>query len=188
MLLEFQGVMNSSTSTLGEANVLKCELAAEVLLSSGSLRLCVTGSSMLPAIWPGDTLVIERVASHDVREGDIALFRRERRIFAHRVVGKNVDPGGGTILTRGDAMPQCDPPVPTSDLLGRVVLILREGKRMKPARALRLSERAVAAGFRYSPVAARVFVRVHGMLQKLHGPSSISTSRMPTSRVQIASL
>jgi len=175
-------------SIFNAVNALKCELAGEVLRSFGNLHLKVTGSSMLPAVWPGDTLVIERVASHEVRQGDIALFRRERRIFAHRVVGKNVDPGGETILTRGDSMPQCDPPVPNSDLLGRVCFILRDGKQRKPARALRLSERAAAAGFRCSPVAARVFVRVHGMLQKLHGPSSIPTSRMPTSRVQIASL
>ena len=43
-----------------ELEAVKCELAAEVLRSSGELRLRVTGSSMLPAVWPGDELTIRR--------------------------------------------------------------------------------------------------------------------------------
>jgi len=39
---------------------LGCELAAEVLRSSGRLRLRATGTSMLPAVWPGDVLSVCR--------------------------------------------------------------------------------------------------------------------------------
>src|ERR1700758_403813 len=71
-----------------DAHALKCELAGEVLRSSGKLRLRVTGCSMLPAVWPGDTLFVERTTRESVEEGDIVLYERDRRFFVHRVVRK----------------------------------------------------------------------------------------------------
>ncbi len=158
--------------------------------SSGSLRLRVTGWSMLPTIWPGDTLVIEQASGDQVLEGDIVLFSSGRRFVAHRVVAS----GNGSaasrvqtstvqtsrIQTQGDAVPRPDAPLAASDLLGKVSFILREGRIIEPSRRLCFSERAVAAGFRRSSCAARVLVRVSGMLQRLHGPSSIQTSRVQT--------
>jgi len=148
-----------------DAHAVKCELAGEVLRSSGILRLRVTGWSMLPTVWPGDTLVIERVDSDAVCEGDIVLFNRERRLFAHRVVTKSGSDGDTRILTRGDAMPQPDPLVSDRDLLGRVKHIVRNGKCIEPSRNPRLSERAVSALVRRSEIAARVVVGVHGLRQ-----------------------
>jgi signal peptidase I len=155
--------MKSPPLTLDEAHALKCELASEVLRSSGTLRLRVMGWSMLPAIWPGDTLVIECVDNGVVSEGDIILFSRDRRLFAHRVVTSHN--GDAQILTRGDAMPQPDPPVSKCDFLGKVAFILRNGKRIEPSRTPRLSEQAVSALVRNSEIAARVVVGAHGMRQ-----------------------
>jgi hypothetical protein len=45
-----QAARATSRETLG------CELAAEVIRSFGRVRLRATGTSMLPAIWPGDVL------------------------------------------------------------------------------------------------------------------------------------
>jgi signal peptidase len=150
---------------LGEAHAVKCELAGEVLRSHGTLRLRVMGWSMLPAVWPGDVLVIERVDSGAVSEGDIVLFGRDRRLFAHRVVNKSSPARDTKILTRGDAMLRSDPPVSDRDLLGKVSFIVRNGKCIEPSRTVRLSERAVAALVRNSEIAARVVVGVHGMQQ-----------------------
>jgi signal peptidase len=80
--------MNQTATACGATarETLGCELAAEVLRSSGRLRLRATGASMLPAVWPGDIL---SVRSHDVVEalpGDIVLFGREGTLVAHRVV------------------------------------------------------------------------------------------------------
>jgi hypothetical protein len=108
--------------------------------------------------------MIERVDSKAVSEGDIVLCSRNRRFSAHRVVGKGCR--DSTILTRGDAMAQPDPPVPSRDLLGKVAFILRNGKCIEPSRTLRSSERAVAALVRHSDMAARVVVGVHGMTQR----------------------
>lgn len=155
--------MISSVSILGEVNALKCELAGEVLRSTGTLRLRVSGCSMLPTIWPGDTLVIERASSGDVFDGDIVMFSNGRRFVAHRVVTKNKEWGDSMVQTQGDAVPHPDSPVARGDLLGKVSYILRHGRRIKPSKSLCFSERAVAAVFRRSEIAARVVVRVHRM-------------------------
>jgi signal peptidase I len=159
--------MNPTAASLTDAHAVKCELAGEVLHSSGSLRLGVTGWSMLPSVWPGDTLVIERANHSAVSEGDIVLFRRDRRLFAHRIVKRNGAAGNAEILTRGDALPRPDPPLTGRDLLGKVRFIVRNGKCIEPSRTPRLSQRAVAALVRNSEFAARVVVGVHGMRQKL---------------------
>jgi len=163
--------MSSATSS-DAAHALKCELAAESLRSSGTLRLQVAGWSMLPSVWPGDTLVVESVSSNAVSQGDIVLFGRDRRLFAHRVVAKGSAPGGA-ILTRGDAMPAPDSPVSDKELLGKVSFIVRNGRCIEPSRSLRISERAVAAFVRSSEIAARVVVGVHGMHQDFTGSSII---------------
>src|SRR5258708_31630032 len=81
------------------AHSVKCELAGEVLRSSGRLRLRVTGWSMLPTVMPGDTLIVDLV-NGAVSRGDIVLFNRNQRLFAHRVVSTPVD-GPGEIITQG---------------------------------------------------------------------------------------
>lgn len=142
---------------------MKCELATEVLRSSGNLRLQVTGWSMLPTVWPGDTLLIERVSSSSISEGDIILFGRERRLFAHRVVAKDVQ-RYSPMLTRGDAMKMPDPPVHEHEILGKVCCIVRNGKQIQPRTSVRLCDRAVAGLVRFSDVSARVVVGVHDLI------------------------
>lgn len=169
--------MTSSASILGEANALKCELATEVLRSSGTLHLRVTGSSMLPTIMAGDTLAIQRSSQDAVSVGDIVLFGRDRRLFVHRVVAKSA-PQHGTVVTRGDAMPVLDLPVSEADLLGRVTLILRNGNAVKPRRTLRFSERVIAFLARRSTSAVRLVVGIHCLLQ------SFRQSQMRATQIQ----
>ena len=156
-------------------HALKCGLAVEVLRSSGTLHLRVIGWSMLPTVRPGDTLVVERLAGDEVFDGDIVLFSNGRRFVAHRVVAGTRRSGSSNVQTQGDAVPHLDSPVPGESLLGKVSFIVRNGKRIPPRKNLRFPERAVAAVFRRSPLAARVFVGVHGLRQTSQGPSQIQT-------------
>jgi signal peptidase I len=174
-------MISPSESWLSESHALKCELAGEVLRSSGQLRLQVTGWSMLPSIWPGDVLLIERASPAEVSEGDIVLYRLDRRLMVHRVVAKVSAPGDVTLLTRGDAMPATDPSLPDSALLGRVSLIVRNGRNIRPKKSPGISQRATAALVQHSGLAARVVVRVHDMLQ----PSKVQASQVQTAQVQI---
>lgn len=151
--------MKSSAAALTHA--IKCDLASEVLLSSGTLRICVTGWSMFPVVRPGDTLRIDRAVSDDVGEGDIVLFARNRRFFVHRVVKKSTR--DSSLQTRGDAMAQPDPPLADSELLGKVALILRDGKSVNPRRKKTLAQRAVSALIGRSATTAWATARVHGI-------------------------
>ena len=142
-----------------DVHALKCELAADVLRSGGTLRLRVTGWSMLPAVWPGDTLLVESADPGTTRKGDIVLFGLERRLFVHRVVKKL---GDVKFVTRGDAMSVPDPVIDQHELLGRVSSIQRNGRCIAPRRKRSFSERAIAGLVRNSQIAARVLVGVCG--------------------------
>jgi hypothetical protein len=148
---------------------LKCELATESLRLSGILRLKVSGWSMLPTIWPGDTLVISRLDDRELFSGEIALYRREGRLIVHRVLSKSTG-SIHQVLTRGDAMLQRDHPVSDKDLLGKVDFILRNGRKIEPSRNLRLTQCAVAGLAQRSEVGARVIVGI----QQLYGTLQIS--------------
>lgn len=121
---------------------------------------------MLPTIFPGDTLMIEPTDTGRLGKGDIVLFRRDRRLFVHRVSEKCGSAQDRQIVTRGDGMFQPDPPVPASDLLGKVSFVVRDGRCLKPAKSLGLSGSAVAALVRRSSSAARVVVGVHKMSRR----------------------
>ena len=152
----------NSPAAASDIRALTCEMAAEVLRSCGSLCTRVTGRSMLPTIWPGDTLMIKRTTGNDVAEGDIVWFRRGDRFVVHRVVKKNTS----TIMTRGDAMPQPDPPVSGRDLFGKVAFIMRNGKCIAPSKSLSLSERTVAKMIQRSHIVARIIVGAHQMIER----------------------
>jgi len=147
-----------------ETHAVKCELAADVLRSYGTLRLQVTGCSMFPAVRPGDVLVIHRTPVSAVAHGDIVLFARDRRLFAHRVVASH-NPTGSWLLTQGDAMPSPDAPISEDEVLGRVASIVRGREYILPRQTSRTVERWVGKLVYRSGVAARVIVRLHGLLQ-----------------------
>jgi signal peptidase I len=155
------------TSGSEEITAVKCELAAEVLRSSGKLRLQVTGWSMLPAILPGDTLMIERANGEQISSGDIVLFQRHGRVFAHRVVSKSGHAEDMQIFTQGDGMAWPDPAVSESQLLGKVNFIVRDGRLIEPGNNLGFSQRAVAALVRRSHSAARIVAGIHGRRRSL---------------------
>ena len=157
--------MNHGMKHHDKAHALKCELAMETLRAERRLKIRVTGWSMLPTIWPGDTLVIEQSDPAAVGEGDIVLFDWDQRLIAHRVVAKKGDLEPWEILTQGDSMKTSDPCIAPNKILGRVSFIIRNRKLVKPRRTLRISERAVAALARHSVMVSRVLVGVHSFRQ-----------------------
>jgi hypothetical protein len=118
---------------------------------------------MLPAIWPGDALVVEPSTCSNVALGDIVLFSNAYRFVAHRVVEKSGEAETGQVWTRGDATSTGDAPIRPGQILGKVSFIVRNGKCFEPKKSLRRSERALATLLRRSETAARVIVGVHGL-------------------------
>lgn len=148
-------------------HALRCELAGEVLSSSGTMRLRATGWSMLPTIVQGDVLVFAPTNRDELSEGDIVLFGRNERLFAHRVLSISRGHRDGHILTQGDALPTPDLPVADSELIGRVSRIERNGRQIKPVRALGFSDGAIAAVLRRSRSVVRVVFKILRMRQSL---------------------
>ncbi len=150
-------------SISGESHALKCELAAEVLRSTGRLTLKVTGSSMLPSVFPGDTLIIERADLSATQNGDILIIGRDGRLLAHRLMDTVTSSDRAAALTKGDALTYSDPVAEDDKVLGKVSLVVRNGKAVQPRRKLRLAERTVAALVRRSELATRLIMAVHNL-------------------------
>ncbi len=111
---------------------LEGELFLEVLKSCGQAKLAVTGTSMFPAIRPGDMLEVRGQSMAEISPGDVVLCKRDEGFLAHRVVKKVSVKEGTVLITRGDALRAPDPPVSPEELLGRVTAILRGGRRLDP--------------------------------------------------------
>ncbi|HTA50511.1 MAG TPA: hypothetical protein VK930_13745 [Verrucomicrobiae bacterium] len=152
-------------ASVGRAHALKCELAGEVLRSFGSLRFKATGWSMLPSVWPGDTLVIERVSPDRVRVGDLMLVGRDSRLCAHRIVSVAEGCGGPRWITQGDANTAPDQPVNENDLLGRVAYLVRAGKLIPVPAELSVVDHLIAKIVRRSKTAARALVYLHRVVE-----------------------
>ena len=137
------------------ASVLRTELAAEVLHGFGTARIRVQGTSMLPSLRPGDEIELQCVSSRQIEISDVVAYRRDGRLFVHRVVEKN---SLQELVTRGDTLPQPDAPVCESELLGLVSAVRRDGENVTFHSSF--AQRATAALFRRSQLCAAVFLKV----------------------------
>ncbi len=89
------------------------------------VRMTVTGASMLPFILDGDPVEIERVRRSPVL-GDVVLVRLPGERYAlHRVVRIECN----AFFLRGDAQRHSEGPVMLSDILGKVVVCQRRGRK-----------------------------------------------------------
>jgi len=138
-----------------------CELVAEALRAGAETQVRVMGTSMLPALWPGDILVVR--GGLPVTPGDVVLFMRCGRLFAHRLVRHSA----GELITRGDALAHCDPPVQVSELLGVMVGVVRRGLGRLPARSPSVVQRLAALAIRRSELIYRLALRWHSARSRL---------------------
>ncbi|MGD0336674.1 MAG: hypothetical protein ABSB18_06195 [Candidatus Omnitrophota bacterium] len=93
------------------------------------------GICMYPCIRPRDTLYIEPRSIGEVKVGDIAVYRRYNRLFAHRTIAKGNDNGRDYIITRSDtAKFGNDGPGFNQDILGIVTRIERKERTFDTAR------------------------------------------------------
>jgi signal peptidase I len=113
-------------------------LVEEVVRSIGEVRLRVLGTSMAPAMLPGDLVSIRRVSLDEISLGEVVLFAQNGRLFVHRVMGRNEVSAAGNpekpcLITRGDRLRHDDPPVSSREFLGRVVSIERDNRNIELA-------------------------------------------------------
>lgn len=145
---------------------LKRQLVAETLRQFSEVRFVAHGTSMLPSIYPGDCLVITAFASAPPRRGDVVLSLRSSEFRVHRIVDI-LTPGPAPLyMTRGDALLEDDPPVPSAELLGRVTALLRHGKPVAVAFPDGLGHRFLRYIVRRSRAAALLLLGWHALLSR----------------------
>jgi signal peptidase I len=107
---------------------LHAEMLADVLRSGGTVTLRVFGGSMWPWLRSGDAISVRREDSARIHPGEVVLFVREGRLFAHRVIRKLARDGRAVLITKGDALPRADAPLEAAELLGSVFRVRRAGR------------------------------------------------------------
>ena len=96
-------------------------VALELALRGGrTIAINPTGTSMIPLLRPGSTVMITGCSAEFVRVGEIVLFVQGEECLLHRVVSIERSDGQLRLITQGDARDRPDPPVHSSSLLGRL--------------------------------------------------------------------
>jgi hypothetical protein len=148
----------------------KIAMAADVLRAQRTIRLRACGTSMLPALWPGDLLTIEPFAVAQAAVGDIVLVARDGRFFIHRLIQIGGSCDAAAWITRGDAMPERDPPVSAEQIIGRVSQVERNDREFIVPRHLPASSRRFAKLIAHSDLLRSAVVRGIALRQKLSRP------------------
>ena len=138
-------------------------LMIDVLRRSGWVHFRAVGSSMIPAIWPGDILVVHSRRIEKTTVGDVVLFTCYQGVVAHRVIEWHEAPCGSkpVLIAQGLTIPEPDPPVTEENLLGVVAYVIRSGKWFRPTKSPGLPSRVTSTIIRLSPFANRLLQRAH---------------------------
>ena len=106
------------------------ELWEQLLFEHGTYWGKVVSDSMYPVIKKGYRVLVEKCSSEKVRFGDIVVFKRNGRLFIHRVLGKYDLAGERYFLEKGDATLFASR-IHASDVIGRVCTIKNSAKAVR---------------------------------------------------------
>lgn len=154
-------------------------LATKILFAFGELRFVAQGSSMLPSIFPGDTLLVLRQPTANVQPGHVVLFSRDGRFCAHRVIRAIEVDAQPFVITCGDALNQEDLPVAEHELFGRVTAVLRFGKRIELEQTKSVLFFWLRWAVRHSDSVGTWLLRWHSLRTRLARRSGAARSRLP---------
>jgi hypothetical protein len=106
------------------------DISIELLRAGYSVRFRPSGHSMRPTILDGEVVTVAPISAHAIRRSDILLYQIKGRVIAHRVTGiKKRQDAGYSFILRGDAL-ACAERVEEEQVLGRVVAVERDGRRL----------------------------------------------------------
>lgn len=155
-------------SVTQEENLRKacCDLATDIARASGKVELQVRGVSMVPALWPGDFVTVRRCCPHELAPNSIIVFRQDQQLVVHRLIHR----AGSEIVTRGDARPQVDEAIESSQIVGRVERVMRNGRLVDSRDSL--WQRLVGVCLRRSEWCTRFFLRFSSEMRKMGFPGA----------------
>ena len=99
------------------------------LVGQGLFRLRVTSDSMAPLLRPGDQVVVQPLPEHSLQDGDLVVVRPaspDALPVTHRLVRRSSQGW----YTKGDSSLYLDGLLAEKDILGRVLAVERQGKRL----------------------------------------------------------
>jgi Peptidase S24-like len=162
-----------------ERAAIEMALAEEVLKSYGRLRIMARGSSMIPTIFPGDILFVERDPLARLRPGHVVLASRGGRFFAHRVARLTALGGAPRVITRGDALRENDPAFLHEEILGRVTCVVRGQRQIELGGPDHLEgSRILRWAVQNSDVVAAGILWLHSLRGRVSRPSAGTRTRI----------
>jgi signal peptidase I len=111
----------------------KAALVEDLLVATGRAQIRAFGVSMLPCLWPGDVLTIQSAHTADLSVGEILIVKQNDGWVAHRIAASSAT----QLITRGDSVPENDPPIHLGYVIGKVVSVTRGSKEFVPKRLSR---------------------------------------------------
>ena len=139
------------------ANALICDR----LRAGGTFSFTISTSSMLPALRPGDRVVVRAARADQVRTGDIVIREMADSWIAHRVIDSFVSSNGTHLVTKGDNALTSDPMWEPGQLTGAIVAVVRAGQSERESLAgIRRRALAIALLSRSQLFASRIRLRI----------------------------
>ncbi len=123
------------------------ELLSETLHRTGSARIAINGTSMHPTLQMGWWIFLKPATGADLKPGQIALFRTEHNLTAHRLVWIERHAEGDTLVFRGDHN-RVRERVPPSAVIAQVVAVEVPGTRRGLERVVTLDHDALSIFYR----------------------------------------
>lgn len=156
-----ENVMNCQPDSTNQS---ACGLAEDVIRRFGGVRVRVFGTSMVPSILPGSLISVQSADISEISSGEVVLYSREGRFFAHRVVARTRIDEQPALITRGDRLCYDDPPISGTELLGRVTSV-QHGRgpaefQVQPIARLGACKRAILHILQRSDRATYLYLRL----------------------------
>jgi len=94
-----------------------------------NLFIKVVDKGMMPTIKIGDTVEVASVNAMDLRTNNVIFYRQGENFIVRRITQVNFN-RGGQFNVKGDSMDNEEPVVAPSQIIGKVVLIDRDGEKI----------------------------------------------------------
>ncbi|MCL5962051.1 MAG: signal peptidase I [Chloroflexi bacterium] len=162
---------------LTNANVAAWKIANRVLGAEKEMPCRIVSRSMSPFLRINDIVWLRPITVSELRFGDILLFDDNGKRIVHRFLKRGKIGDQEVLITKGDALPHEDLPIPENQLLAIVVRVERGSRKIdlesRSGRLLNVTIGILSSCPHLLPV-ARIIWRLLGVrrLKVLAGRSS----------------
>ncbi|MEJ2683500.1 MAG: signal peptidase I [Candidatus Sulfobium sp.] len=137
------------------------DMSEDLLRNGFGVRISTLGLSMFPLIATGDRIVIS--PQRDFAIGDLVVFAKSDIMVCHRLAQVFAEDGIEYYRTRGDNCSGTDEPVPSDQIIGKVISI--ERARVSLARKILLFAYPVLRFARLNSLVVSVLITARNILE-----------------------